>query len=110
MRKLLLVLVLVSQGAFAAFQTGNRLLSDCKSDANSVGLPYCYGYLAAANDTHLAWVSSNRIEKHFCLAKGVTVEQLRLVVVKHLEAHPDKLHLAAAGLTLNALIEAFPCD
>jgi hypothetical protein len=44
-----------------------------------------------------------------CIPSTAKLGQLMRVVTKYLEEHPEQLHLAAAGLVYNALIEAFPC-
>jgi hypothetical protein len=46
---------------------------------------------------------------YFCLPAKSTHSQATLVVKKYLSEHPEKLHLDADGLVLEALIEAFPC-
>ena len=44
-----------------------------------------------------------------CLVGGLTDVQLRDVVVKFLEGHPEERHFAAAALVAQALAKAFPC-
>lgn len=44
-----------------------------------------------------------------CLPVKSTHAQATLVVQKHLSDHPEKLHLNAEALVLDALQEAFPC-
>jgi hypothetical protein len=46
---------------------------------------------------------------YFCNPVKSTHSQVTLVVKKYLSEHPEKLHLDADGLVLEALIEAFPC-
>jgi hypothetical protein len=33
-----------------------------------------------------------------------------MVVVKYLEAHPERLHIESAFLVIDALADAFPCS
>jgi hypothetical protein len=47
---------------------------------------------------------------YFCLPGKSTHSQATLIVKKYLSGHPEKLHLDADGLVLEALIEAFPCS
>lgn len=44
-----------------------------------------------------------------CRPAGSTHAQAALVVQKYLSEHPEKLHLTADELVLDALQEAFPC-
>ena len=46
---------------------------------------------------------------YFCLPDKSTHSQATLVEKKYLSEYPEKLHLDADGLVLEALIEAFPC-
>ena len=45
----------------------------------------------------------------FCTPRGVTWEQMRLVVLKWLQNHPESLHKPSGHLILTALASAFPC-
>jgi len=45
-----------------------------------------------------------------CMPQGYTSGQLVKVVVKDLNAHPEKLHLDAMALVLKPLASAFPCE
>ena len=44
-----------------------------------------------------------------CVPGGVAIRQLRDVVVKHLEAHPERRDSDAAALVGVALATAYPC-
>jgi hypothetical protein len=44
-----------------------------------------------------------------CLPDKSTHSQATLVVQKYLSEHPEKLHLNAAVLVIDAIQEAFPC-
>jgi len=44
-----------------------------------------------------------------CLPVNATHSQATLVVQKYLSAHPERLHLNAEELVIDALQEAFPC-
>jgi hypothetical protein len=45
----------------------------------------------------------------FCPPKGVTRNQTTAVVLKYLEAHPERLHMDFKMLASEALHEAWPC-
>ena len=62
----------------------------------------CIGYVVGV-------MSVVEYTKYFCRPIKSTHSQATLVVKKYLSEHPEKLHLDADGLVLEALIEAFPC-
>ena len=74
---------------------------------------WCMGYLAGFTDMNALYQGAVLGESNgfFCLPNGgLEAEQLTRVVVKHLEANPEKLHDSARTLTLVALATAFPCS
>ena len=62
----------------------------------------CIGYVVGV-------MSVVEYTNYFCRPMKSTHSQAILVVKKYLSEHPEKLHLDADGLVLEALIEAFPC-
>jgi len=62
----------------------------------------CIGYVVGV-------MSVVEYTNYFCRPIKSTHSQVTLVVKKYLSEHPEKLHLDADGLVLDALIEAFPC-
>lgn len=48
--------------------------------------------------------------KFFCLPPGAQPGQAFAVVIRYLEAHPEKHDFTASSLVASALWEAFPCD
>ena len=62
----------------------------------------CIGYVVGV-------ISVVKYMNYFCLPVKSTHSQATLVVKKYLAEHPEKLHLDADGLVLEALKEAFPC-
>ena len=46
----------------------------------------------------------------FCLPKRAQPDQALQVVMRYLEAHPEKLRFTASSLVSVALWEGFPCD
>jgi hypothetical protein len=45
-----------------------------------------------------------------CVPDALTVGQLRNIVVRYLEEHPEELHYASIVVLNNALHEVFPCE
>ena len=62
----------------------------------------CIGYVVGVT-------SVVEYTNYFCRPARSTHSQITLVVKKYLSEHPEKLHLDADGLVLEALMEAFPC-
>lgn len=45
----------------------------------------------------------------YCVEAGVSFGQFRLILLKYLSAHPEKLHMHISKLYVAAMREAFPC-
>lgn len=105
---LLTVLAMCPQLGWAVFFSGNQLLNFCEND-NPVEWGQCMGYIASASDTHETWVDWGDLPPQICVPPHATLGQLQKVVLKQFKEHPETLHLAAGGLVLKALMEAFPC-
>jgi hypothetical protein len=87
--------------------SANLVLPGCKGflDKTSVPAPdeaimegYCVGFLEGLGYT-----------TDFCQPKGVTTNQAVAVVVKYIEARPERMHEDFRALALEALIAAWPC-
>jgi hypothetical protein len=64
----------------------------------------CYGFLMGADQGTSLFARDS-----YCLEPGVDFKEIRLVVLKYLNAHSEQLHKPAAESMLKALGEAFPC-
>ncbi len=113
MRAVLLVValvLLVSAGADAqdesGWMTGNELKAFCQ-DGPAFERGVCSGFAVAVADfTIRAPVDTYRA----CIpVTQVTRGQLRDIMVKYLDDHPEKLHHDAIDLTAQAFGIAFPC-
>ena len=62
----------------------------------------CIGYVVGV-------ISVMQYINALCLPVTSTHSQMTLVVKKYLSDHPEKLHLNAEVLVIDALQEAFPC-
>ena len=98
-----------SMGVQGAWLTGGQLLEDCESE-NYFVKGSCMGYIEGVGDSVATLAHWEGFAEYMCTPKGVTSGQFRLVVMKHLNKHPEELHLNAGGLVLIALSEAFPCE
>tara|TARA_R110000764_G_scaffold148143_1_gene236040 strand:- start:4 stop:351 length:348 start_codon:yes stop_codon:yes gene_type:complete len=103
-----MLLIGASHGAMADFQTGNQLLTKCESEIY-FEQGACHGYLIATADTWDTAALWQIFINHICMPKSVTGGQLQKVWIKYANEHPERLHLGAAGLVVNAYGQAFPC-
>lgn len=103
-----LALVLVSAAASAqaavSWMNGYELKEYCQKSSWERGI--CLGFTSAvanivANEPVAGWRA--------CIPDGVTRGQLRDIMVKFLDDHPEKLHHSAASLAARAYEEVFPC-
>jgi Rap1a immunity proteins len=82
------------------WQMGKELVRICQSQSpGDVG--FCTGYIEGA--------TAGR-DVQYCFSAGVTAGQVREVVKLWLSEHPEKWHLAAHDLVIEALKEKFPCN
>ncbi len=89
--------------------TGNELLGYCENEGvYSQGL--CDGFIDGAGDGFQSYALYIGRRLPFCYPEGATVGQVRRVIVKYLEEHPQDLHYSAADSAFIALGDAFPCD
>ena len=117
MRKwVLLIALLVAQGAHAGYRSGNKLLEACSGskDPNDnlkvIKSRDCGSYIIGVSDMHDADVVWGYRPKAWCEPEGVTIGQLKQVVLEHLKDNPQNIHLNASSLVVYALAEAFPCE
>src|SRR5689334_12168091 len=89
-------------------RSANEMLSGCKGflDDNMTGVSMfnrgrCVGFVAG-----LVYRVGG---EDFCLPKGVTTGQAVAVVVKYIEARPERMHESFGALALEALTAAWPC-
>ena len=102
-----------SLGAVPYIETGNNLLEVCvagvanKSSEAFFAFGACIGYISAIRQASRCGSGVNGFNSSVPLA--VQAGQSSQIVVKWLNAHPEKLHLGAAGLVAAALEDTFPC-
>ena len=90
-----------------AFLRANQLYSLCSSESK-LDNAVCEGYIIGVNDS----VFSGHLSSVFqvCYPAGVTIEQLRLVLVKYMSAVPEKLQFVAEGIVAEGLATVFQCQ
>jgi len=64
-------------------------------------------------DTLLIWDAADSKRAftgiHGCIPAEVSFNEAAKVVIKYLNDHPEKLHMADTVLIRTALVEAYPC-
>ena len=109
MRVLVLVMALMllsnqASSEFRHYLDGNTLAENCGANSD-FRRGFCDGYIIGVVDHMEGFRSSTDLG--ICLPPNVTIDQVRAVIVKYLDNHPEKLHLPAIGLVSPAVIEAF---
>lgn len=102
------VAVVERANAETHFYAGSQLLSLCEP-SNTYETNACNTWLMGLNDT-LSTMKSWGYYDSVCTPLDVYAGQLRKVIIKYFNEHPEELHLAASGLAINALYDAFPCE
>ena len=85
----------------------NELYSYCSSE-QAVDHSFCEGYIIGVNDSMFSGHLSNVFQ--VCFPPGISIEQLRLVLIKYMETIPEKLHYIADGIVAEGLATVFQCQ
>jgi hypothetical protein len=97
-----------AQNAVASTYSGNDLLRDC-SDRNDVSpFSFCLGYINGIRDGVVFASVGLGAKPSFEISEKAELGQLKDVVTKYLNEHPEDRHLHAAVLVESALVKAFP--
>ena len=97
----------VQASSSEAFLRANQLYSLCSSEVK-LDNAVCEGYIIGVNDAVFSGHLSNIFQ--VCYPAGVTIKQLRLVLVKYMETVPEKLHFVAEGVVAEGLATVFQCQ
>jgi hypothetical protein len=123
MKKLILVLLplafmLLVTPAWAGYpaDSGNNLLEKCQnydSNWNSYDGGFCMGFLFGAVNQAQSRFNPAEGRKMgpplICMPSEVSFEQMRRIVVRWLNEHPEALHKSGTYLVIDALQETYPC-
>jgi hypothetical protein len=123
-----LALTVTTASAAEDLQSANAFLPYCKSAIDSslvfngfaegmcMGIVVALAHVAGASDVGMSALNEEgklRMLKErwrsLCIPNGVTQGQLVRVVVRYLEARPQRLHEPFAEFALEALFDAWPC-
>ena len=100
----LIAMVSFPQPGSSQFYSGNDILRFCTA-SNAVDQAVCGGYIVGVSDGSVLLTGPTII----CIPAGVTVKQLKDIVIAYLQRVPELRHLAAGGSVGTALFQAFPC-
>jgi hypothetical protein len=94
----------------ASYFTAGYLLPICESEVGDT-VEDCRLYLAGIVDATITLYAWKFLTVNItCVPKGVTLDQIRIVFIKHANERPQELHTAASSMALNAFSKAFPCE
>ncbi len=89
---------------------GKKLTDDIQGGVDAGNSMYCFGLLEGVINLNKIYEVSLRKNALFCTPNStITNGQAARIVVNYLEEHPAMQHEPDFAVTINALIEAFPC-
>jgi hypothetical protein len=116
MKRIILVttLLTVLGSGSASATTGNDLLKHCGASnegdvKTAMYIAACTSYLSGVWNTLKMFEEDNVVGFAKCIPDGVTVDQVRDVVIKRLKDNPKDRHWYAAAHVMYAMAEAWPC-
>ena len=96
-----------TQAANAQVLTGMELQQRCSNPKGSAESLHCAAYMLGFLDGYE--FSLHTAQKAFCLPRGVTLGQARLITEKFMSEHPEELHMSAPAIIVRALNIAYAC-
>jgi len=115
MKKLLMALCLMlslsahgQDTQSVAYFDGTSLMDDCESDRQQRQYS-CVSYLMGMTDGFVGASNYAGFKVPYCKPAEVTGSQLRKIVVKHYNNHPEDLHYTAHSVVLILMQDSFPC-
>ena len=109
-RRIALVLTVALGGIHAANAepaTGMEFQQWCSNPKGSTESFQCAVYMRAFLDGYVFLLDT--AQKAFCLPRGVTLGQARLITEKFMSEHPEELHKDASVITARALYIVYAC-
>ncbi len=110
---LILLLTFTVMSTNADAMSGQKLLMYCDTDKNDElyyqDNAHCVGYIAGTIEAFDIYATTYSVSPVFCLPKGATYMQLKMVVLNYIKDNPQELHYKAGVLINLAVRGAFPC-
>jgi hypothetical protein len=89
------------------FDTGNNFLAACETPKDEPTNFACRYYVFGVADGIAFTQPSDK--PVYCLDSHATMAQERNIVIRFMQTHPERTHIATAALISEALRDAFPC-
>lgn len=96
----------LSAGSTKFYYNGTKLYNLCRSE-NTLDEALCEGYILGVQDA----IYSGHLSSHFsiCMPEGVEQDQIRLQLIKFIEANPSIMNFVAEGLVAKSLETSYAC-
>ena len=96
----------LSAGSTKFYYNGTKLYNLCRSE-NTLDEALCEGYILGVQDA----IYSGHLSNHFsiCMPEGVEQDQIRLQLIKFIEANPNIMNFVAEGLVAKSLETSYAC-
>ena len=105
----ILLLALTMPASAEGTTTANQMLPGCKGLRDNSMTSGVSVYQQGRCGGYVASLVYGGGEQEFCSPKGVSIGQAVAVVIKYIEARPERMHEPFGGLALEALTAAWPC-
>lgn len=90
------------------YYTVTKFLNVCKEEGQ-INITICAHYMMGLYDGVSLLRYIYKLDAQFCKPMAVSGEQMRLIFLKYMREHPERLHESAAPLLFSALADAYPC-
>lgn len=91
------------QAGRVGYLDGNTFLRQCENSRVA-----CVTYLQGVNDGLLAVIVGTNRDMIYCIPSRATIDQVADIVIRYVEAHPERRHLQMPVLMTNALADVWP--
>ncbi|HEX4695953.1 Rap1a/Tai family immunity protein [Sphingomonas sp.] len=102
------VMLMLQEVTVTNFETGKSLFARCVS-VSAEDQAACAAYVTGVADLAETGKATKSLPPLICAPAGTTPDKLKDVVVRYLRANADERSLAASGIVIAALSNAFPC-
>jgi hypothetical protein len=87
---------------------GSGLLRSCTNQVDTIETEFCEAFILGIRDGVTLATELRGVKPILAAPEGAKQDQLKAVVVKYLNDHPEELHKPAGMLVILALSKAFP--
>ena len=105
----ILLLALTTPVSAQDTTTANQMLPGCKGLLDNSMTSGVSVYQQGRCGGYVAGLVYGEGEQEFCSPKGVSIGQAVAIVIKYIEARPERMHEDFGKLAIEALTAAWPC-